>query len=157
MFQYKGKEISKSVRGHIALDAQDAIHYFIAAGGEVLDEKYGESAFASSYRGDTLRMRLEFLEEGKKKLLDITTEVRAITGKSAYPHWVDEQIFDPRTEKELEEAARRGAKMVLSICDMLMIDAFQGKRIAEKVVDEWEPSRWKEVREKHAKGIYKRR
>lgn len=123
--------MNASDRNLFAGTAQDAYHYFIAAGGRKLENKYGESAFADS-RNDRLTKRLEYLQDGVEKL----REMRALCqeslprGERAYFR-IEDEYETVASIEDLDRAARLGIKAVIALTKRFKVDPRRGRLLED--------------------------
>lgn len=122
--------LDERARHALAGAAQDAYHYFLAAGGQKLWDRYGESAF-SRHNMNSLRERLKNLNSGYEKLFELVDMIEEklpgwhrgkgvnIPGGYEYP--------DVETIADVEKYARRGLKMTAALCDRFGCDAQSGR------------------------------
>ncbi len=112
--------------------AQDAYHYFLAAGGRALQHEYGESTFAS-HKDNTLQFRLEHLQLGVDALLDLTTLAREFVprGYVPRPEGLDYSPQEVETVADIEKFARKGLRLVIGLCRRVGVDPNSG-RVVEK-------------------------
>ena len=117
-------------KGRVASDAQDAIHYFLQAGGAPLQHRYSESAFNSERRSNSLAARLKALESGREKLRDILSSIRPYMkkGEVLWAHNLDD-IESAETLEDVEKAARLGAKMIIAIGKRFGFDPYTGETL----------------------------
>lgn len=125
------REMPEDVRHRVAGVAQDAYHYFLAAGGNKLGERYGESAFAD-WRNNTLKKRIEHLSSGFEKLTEMAEECRLYLSKGARFETPSSFTVDyVETIEELDKQARRGLKLVVALARRFGVDARQGRLIGQ--------------------------
>lgn len=111
-------------RKNFALVAQDAYNYFLAAGGQTLQRRHGESAFGG-WSDNRLKFRIEHLEKGIERLNELAHLCR-----SSLPHAVHFEIVDNYDQAEdaadIVKYARLGVKAVAQLCKRFRCDPETG-------------------------------